>query len=754
MPQTFYPLLPFADEVKNELDNRRGKRPNSLTYTTQMGWCRISSLAEVSFPKGSDNIKNGFVLYNNVGFDKMYGFEDTSTSGVLGYTVEGSTHKLSDVGYMDLKRPPPGITNIISEMNSGEGKFVKANFTLKCHDQFQLQYLMPFFLTPGITITMEWGWSTDIPAKLLPIHEISEMVTIRDNWQEEQDRRLAQNGNYEMVLGMITGYDFSLQPAGGYECNIEVRSIGYSIYGLSNVNETYLNEEGEVDKKTATKIPEYILKLKSKEWSQFGNGWILNKDGKPYLPKTNGEETRIFTSDIVERSKEFKSQINDKDVWVSFGLFISLLNAEKSFLHKQREKDSDDSRVFQIDITNSWITGHPNMKSTDGSVLLIPNPYAPAFAVDEDNITKLSADYRVLSSESVSKFEQAQKSLLDVAKSLDPSSDLKSSYDNTLQRVQLDKIICGNRTVDSEVASFPSKEDPYYGHISNLYISKKLIEESLEAELTIQSLFDILRKINFAAGNIWDFDVIASPTNKNKLVIIDHNFPGFDDSDNGNLVNVGTIKNNPDIYTFSTIESDSIVRNLDFSVNLPDQVATQIMLDGSDSNVSRDDEKFFQRAFSEQGDIKIVDKLRGFESKSKDKPKGDQKEGVEKKVNRISPQEEELYYLVTKTIDRSEVTIRLVEPTRELVSAAIDKDESPFNNARFNGLVQGITVNLTLTGISGIKFMDVFSIDNLPYPYNTNAIFQVTNVKHSWSNNDWITNVEAMIRPTPELFIN
>lgn len=83
----------------------------------------------------------------------------------------------------------------------------------------------------------------------------------------------------------------------------------------------------------------------------------------------------------------------------------------------------------------------------------------------------------------------------------------------------------------------------------------------------------------------------------------------------------------------------------------------------------------------------------------------------------------------------------------------MSSDNSPFNSVRFNGLVQGITVNLTLTGISGLKYFDVFDIDNLPYPYNPNAIFQIINIKHSWSNNDWITNIEAMIRPRPTMFL-
>jgi hypothetical protein len=422
------------------------------------------------------------------------------------------------------------------------------------------------------------------------------------------------------------------------------------------------------------------------------------------------------------------------------------------------------------------------MKSTNGSVLLIPNPYAPAFPIDGDNIdfldslfvkgkdgknTQVNIDKNIRTQD---RFKNAENALSNMSKALrtqyrNGSAEYgnnkkgKRGYTGQSIRVDLSKIIALNSQND---ASFPDREELYKGHLKNLYVNKNMIVDSLSASrLTIQSLHDILKKISAAAGNVWDFRIIANPINKNHVSIVDINFPGFDK--NGNLLNINILRDNFDdvekskeYYSFSSIDSNSILRGLDFSVNLPDEIAVQIMMDAGDNNVSRDDEKFFQRTFlSSDSDVVIkehLNKLVPRASSDHDKlPDTDNNQNEASKY--IQTQTDDLYYPVKLDNGDKRITIRLVEPNDEIVSSGINRDNNPFNSIRFNGLVPGITVNLTLTGISGMKFMDVFDIKNLPHPYKPNAIFQITNIKHSWTGNDWSTNVEAMVRPAPSMFL-
>lgn len=754
MPEIFYPLTSFNPKIVEELNKRREDRPSTdKTYSPKMGWARITSLAQVTFP-GQDSPRVGFILNSNVGFDNIYGFGQQEDSGILGYWSNGTTpHRLSDINLVDLKRPSPGVTNISSELYSGEGKFVTATFTYKCYDQFQFQYLTPFFMTPGVTVCMEWGWAKNIPPSLLDVDNVESLVEIRDNWRLEQDKRINSSGNYELVLGMVTGYDFKLQADGSYDCSVEVRSLGYCVYGQSNDNETISTQDSvEVRKKTSKRISQII--------ETYLNSAVNLPEG----------QTAGFSANLLrKRIPKAKTGFSEKDGWITFDYFIKLLNAQKIFKFDK----GDNSKAFSVNIENSWLSSSPNIKSTNGNVLLIPNPFAPAWPIEGDNIEFVFKGTNFTRTfEENRRFKDANFAIRKMAQSF--RSNPGGYTGNTTYRLDLATLISGE---GSEI-TFPNRDDPYTGHIKNLYIHKDVIIESLEAaHLTIQGLYDILKKISFASGNLWDFDIIVDPNNKTQVCIVDRNFPGFNSE--GALLNIDNIKNTPtEYYTFSSLHSNSILRSLDFSVKLSDEVGTQVMMNGSDSNVSRDDDKFYQVLYSESnpsGSVKIVDVLSRLKSKKETSEETEplkdiNSENFISQENRNEPiinsesskivepvDDNSEYFPINIQLkdefgDSRDVVFRLVEPNDEIIKTSVGNDDSPFNSTRFNGLVQGINITLTLTGISGLNFQEVFDIDNLPYPYNK-AIFQITNIKHSWSSNDWVTNVEAMIRPRPSLFL-
>ena len=51
---------------------------------------------------------------------------------------------------------------------------------------------------------------------------------------------------------------------------------------------------------------------------------------------------------------------------------------------------------------------------------------------------------------------------------------------------------------------------------------------------------------------------------------------------------------------------------------------------------------------------------------------------------------------------------------------------------------------MDLAGISGLKFRDSFTVDNLPYPYSTDILFQIRQVKNILDGNNWITSITSM----------
>ena len=54
-----------------------------------------------------------------------------------------------------------------------------------------------------------------------------------------------------------------------------------------------------------------------------------------------------------------------------------------------------------------------------------------------------------------------------------------------------------------------------------------------------------------------------------------------------------------------------------------------------------------------------------------------------------------------------------------------------------------LDITLAIDGMSGLSCGEYFNVDGIPEIYNQNGYFQITNVKHELSDNDWKTTIEA-----------
>ena len=98
-----------------------------------------------------------YPLFAAAGAASMYGSKDIS--GTIGTTwhgspIQGGLSSKGDAGY----RPRPNITSI--EIDEGAGNLSrKASFTITAYTEPQLDTLCKYFLEPGFTIFLEWGWN-------------------------------------------------------------------------------------------------------------------------------------------------------------------------------------------------------------------------------------------------------------------------------------------------------------------------------------------------------------------------------------------------------------------------------------------------------------------------------------------------------------------------------------------------------------------------------------------------------------------
>jgi len=137
----------IAQHVQDELTSRKG---NIMKVSNLNAWVRVAS----GVGSGCQLISNpNFSLFGGAG--SIYG--NDTMSGTLGYTWDGKGLVTADDfhGY----RPKPNITSI--EVDEGAGNISrKATFSITCYTRAQLDTMCKYFLEPGYTIFLEWGWNT------------------------------------------------------------------------------------------------------------------------------------------------------------------------------------------------------------------------------------------------------------------------------------------------------------------------------------------------------------------------------------------------------------------------------------------------------------------------------------------------------------------------------------------------------------------------------------------------------------------
>ena len=189
----------------------------------------------------SPNEYKGFLLQAGDGFYRGYGisYENKSlnkTDQILGYQSDGTPHKLnllsskvsnfyniSDDKYTPGMLPPPGITNV--DIQTIKETFLSyVSITWKCYGLAQLEYMMPFFLTPGINLFVEFGWNLFNIKSLINYNNLDECLEIKKHPDIVVQRYFDSMCNYGCFSGIIWKYDINQKDGVQFECKTEIIS--------------------------------------------------------------------------------------------------------------------------------------------------------------------------------------------------------------------------------------------------------------------------------------------------------------------------------------------------------------------------------------------------------------------------------------------------------------------------------------------------------------------------------------------------
>jgi len=216
---------------------------------TRTSWARMISL---SSPKDLPNtpvvISAGEEIIGEMGggeempltVNKVIQNKLTNTFKKATETVTGTTSKINGIiagKFQDIyqtdnyNRPIAGLKSINTKIQSSAKAIVSADIKWVCWDFDTLQRLTPYFLSPGASVALEFGW-------MWPKHIPEEFIY--NNWTKLDAKSIGDitdvvrkkgKGNQDMVYGIVKNFEWTGRDDGGFDCMTEIIAPASNVFG-------------------------------------------------------------------------------------------------------------------------------------------------------------------------------------------------------------------------------------------------------------------------------------------------------------------------------------------------------------------------------------------------------------------------------------------------------------------------------------------------------------------------------------------
>jgi len=261
------PISNMVMDFERTYDKYRGPlSPWVRVFSNSTGKAVNSIVPKSSYLKKGEEYPDydGFILSGGEGFFDAYGYTPDKQFGaqgsklaILGYQANGQPHFIDNRYRFQLMYeapidsrfpqnsqvssiiPPPAITSV--NIKQAKEYLTYGKFTFKCFGLAQLEYLTPFFLTPGINLFIEFGWNLFNQKSLINLSSIEECLNIIEKPQTAIDRSILSNGNYGCITGLISNYNLTTQDGFVYECTVQTTSRQGLYAGMRIDNNAKIN---------------------------------------------------------------------------------------------------------------------------------------------------------------------------------------------------------------------------------------------------------------------------------------------------------------------------------------------------------------------------------------------------------------------------------------------------------------------------------------------------------------------------------
>jgi hypothetical protein len=746
VPWGLHPLQPWIETELSKRSSEINMNSDRQSYSgPRTAWIRffsngISPTDSVEIDAENGGLANsqtrrsalesnheGFILGGTHGFNDSYGFNDSGRI-VIGYDAHGEAHTINpNMGSSLPHRPPPSIESIEVSLYGGQnasysGLCRKARVHWKCFSLDQLNYMAPYFLTPKVTATLEWGWNNYNPASLLDLTKPEELVKILVDGEGILNRIQLSNGNYDAMIGFIFDYEFKMNSLGGYDCYTEF------------VNTNWLLEGQEYKNRTIVKIDDSgsETEIKLKDIVQFIDSDINNLE----LKRTDVDITlrRFDTTGKIFPPKNHKDEDGKQyGQWIRMDLFVEIINNFFSVELKSRTSRTVGKGII-LDIKDSVICGHPALKSTNEDVL-VPNRYAPKFTTEESEKLRRKSDDYQLGDRSIPNGTDSPSYLELYGKtgigSVLSNGKITKEYDDLCELINYgfrSFPVYERGTTENTKYSSPGT----WGYLSDLFISTKMLKEViLNGDTSHRAINVILERINSALCGVVQLKMVPHQDSA-KYTIIDTNYTPR-----------STPSSATDLARFSPGSINSAyMTNVGFSVKLSQVMANQMVAQSSANQTITgvNVRTGTQKANRFVGNDRLYD-YGTIAEQSPANVSTANKKNVSDRKNTDNGQ-----FLMKYRYNKRENII--VDKDVEFMKSVISSDSSGKIIYINSPIMPGTKFEMETLGIGGFTFLGMFTLDHVPKMYRyDNCVWQIGDIKQKITNGTWTTGITADCRP-------
>jgi hypothetical protein len=783
-------LHPLERWVVDELEDRAkqyGQNPDNELYSgPRTAWVRFFSNGKSTLPGARE--LDGFALLNTEGFNESYGFNPNKEI-VIGVDAKGQNHTINAATYVAAQfrtggevsgsdfphRPPPGVESVTCELSGTSNSFPnlcrKITVNWKCNSLAQLNYLIPYFLTPRITCLVEWGWNNYDRVSLIDLSDTEYINKVFTDPALALRYLKDSGGNYDVGMGFICDYGFRLNDNGGYDCYTTIINAN-SIIG------------GEQIKEKETTIKEGNNYLSAKSFYEFSETDLKNIDADTDEMKQMRKKLRIgkkgtgdsITDNIKERVFRMKDPEGKQGLWLRMDLIQDIINA---FFKLKMSKGSQTVTVIrEFDINDTKICASPLLKSADPKIL-VPNKFAPRFTYEAGveniaNFPNIERGDRALAQRineqnrrqvaeqraaETYRPEQAEYNMLfkDISENIRKEYVLNTEkFDNLQEAInpygESFPQYTDLKISDPENRVFQTLKSGTWGYLRDLFVSEEYFRTTVQRNDSVLELIkELLQGINTSLCQICQLKLIPAEYGNRKYSVYDENLPGTNDTQLLPKISLGSIGSsyiqsaNMDVKLSAEMMNQLVMQSANPQADPNGSTKTQTVPNPIVSRYSAGDRLY------DKGDLNTVvsDKSPSVAAPTGSNAQTSAEEASEKasieRKQQLRNDQNNKTFLIYRS--RNEKKYILAERDSSFLNyiLKLQKANPLYLN---NAIMPGTTLQLTFSGISGINYLSQFLLDHAPEAYNyRNAVWQIMDIKQQIENKNWTTTIVANVRP-------